>query len=108
MGGACTGTAVSCTITFDAEKTIIAYFRRTTKMVAAGGYHSCVLRPAGDVVCWGRNTDGQIGNGTSPATSDVTSVVRLTTAVQIATGGYHTCALLVGGRVQCWGNNKEG
>jgi alpha-tubulin suppressor-like RCC1 family protein len=51
--------------------TQIAYFRRTAKMVAAGQEHTCALRPAGDVVCWGPNSDGQVGafpTSTSPVT----------------------------------------
>ena len=105
-GGACLGT--SCPLTPSSNVTIIAYFRRNTKMVATGGYHSCVLRPTGAVLCWGRNSDGQIGNGTVTPTAFVSPVTGLTNAVQIAAGGYHTCALLVGGMVQCWGNNNEG
>jgi alpha-tubulin suppressor-like RCC1 family protein len=108
-GGACSGVSSTCSVRFDQDKTVVAYFRRSTKMVAAGGYHTCVLRPAGDVVCWGRNSDGQIGNGTAtPKPSLVSSVVGMSNAVAVATGGYHTCALLAGGTVQCWGNNKEG
>src|SRR3989441_4033808 len=32
--------------------------------VAARGYHSCALLGDGTVWCWGRNVDGQLGNGT--------------------------------------------
>src|SRR5947199_3095476 len=38
--------------------------------VAARGYHSCALLGDGTVRCWGRNADGQLGDGTvaDPAT----------------------------------------
>src|SRR5437870_6090612 len=33
--------------------------------VAARGYHSCALLGDGTVRCWGRNVDGQLGDGTT-------------------------------------------
>ena len=33
------------------------------KAVDTGGLHSCALRRTGAISCWGRNNDGQLGNG---------------------------------------------
>ena len=128
-GGSCSGTSTTCSVTLGASNSVIAYFRSKFKTVAAGAYHTCALRPAGDVVCWGRNDEGQIGTGTgtsptpplsvtgismgsgtgtSPTPLPPSSVTGITNAVAIAAGGYHTCALLVGGAVTCWGENDNG
>ena len=63
----------------------------------------------GTVRCWGRNLDGQVGDGTttSPRLAPV-AVPGLTSVVAVAVGGNHSCALLDGGGVQCWGDNQFG
>ena len=33
--------------------------------VATGSTHTCVLSTAGEILCWGTNTEGQIGDGTT-------------------------------------------
>src|SRR3989454_864919 len=85
--------------------------------VAARGYHSCALLGDGTVWCWGRNVDGQLGNGTrapvdcSPGSCGSSTPVRvggITGAAAVIAGGYHTCALLADGTAQCWGRNAEG
>src|SRR3989441_3000983 len=85
--------------------------------VAARGYHSCALLGDGTVWCWGRNVDGQLGNGTrasvdcSPGSCGSSTPVQvggITGAAAVIAGGYHTCALLSDGTVQCWGRNAEG
>ncbi len=96
----------------------IAYFRSKFKTVATGAYHTCVLRPEGDLACWGKNTDGQLGRPKSASEAPGASVnfgiipkdpiSFVPQAVAIAAGGYHTCALMVGGDIQCWGNNDFG
>jgi alpha-tubulin suppressor-like RCC1 family protein len=110
-GGSCSGTSPTCSVILGASNSVIAYFRSKFKTVAAGAYHTCALRPAGDVVCWGRNEEGEIGTGigTFPsAPLPPLSVTGVTNAVAITAGGYHTCALLVGGTVTCWGKNNDG
>jgi alpha-tubulin suppressor-like RCC1 family protein len=77
--------------------------------IAAGGYHSCALMPNSTVQCWGRNTRGQLGDGSSSFWSSTpVAVSGMTAAVSVSGGFYHTCALLRDGTVQCWGENDSG
>ena len=68
--------------------------------------HACALRSDGKVRCWGSNSNGELGNGTTTNSSTAVGVTGITTATQIAVGGAHTCALLSGGTIKCWGANN--
>jgi alpha-tubulin suppressor-like RCC1 family protein len=80
------------------------------KAIAAGGMHSCAVTIDGGVWCWGRNYEGQLGNGTWPSLqlSPVAVVGLDGPAETVRAGDYHTCALLESGKVQCWGKNLAG
>src|SRR2546426_691613 len=71
--------------------------------VIAGGYHTCALFGDGTAQCWGRNDDGQLGDGTFTSSSTPVRVGGLTGAAAVSAGILHTCALLANGTVKCWG-----
>ncbi|MBK8321697.1 MAG: choice-of-anchor D domain-containing protein [Betaproteobacteria bacterium] len=75
--------------------------------VWAGGDNTCAVVD-GAAYCWGKNTDGQVGNATFARATSPTLVQGLSSGVSfIATSGAHSCAIVNGGAT-CWGNNDYG
>lgn len=77
--------------------------------VAAGDGHTCAVLAGGGIKCWGKNQNGQLGDGTTQERWTPTDVAGLGgAAVVVSGGGYHTCALMSSGGVKCWGWNWVG
>ena len=86
--------------------------------VAVGGRHTCAVTKDGRLYCWGENTTGQLGTGSTggescqpslPCRSSPAQVTALGNDVaQVAAGGSHTCAVLKNGTLWCWGVNSSG
>src|SRR4051812_9152307 len=71
--------------------------------IDAGYGHTCALDSSGNVICWGRNHEGQLGDGTQVERRTAGSPVVVGRRVQaIALGAYHTCALTIIATVRCW------
>lgn len=79
-----------------------------TIRIALGRDHSCGLKEDGTVRCWGRGTQGQLGNGAFVNEVSPVEVEGLDDAVQISAGSWHTCAVRTTGTVACWGNASHG
>jgi alpha-tubulin suppressor-like RCC1 family protein len=96
--------------TIDSSSPVIVTGISDAVAVVASFYHSCAVLAGGKVQCWGDNTYGELGNGTSTrsaVTSPVT-VVGISNAVAPSAGDYSSCALLKTGELQCWGDNWDG
>jgi hypothetical protein len=59
-------------------------------------------------MCWGWNTVGELGDGSTNDFSVPVSVTGLSDAVSVSAGGYHTCAVRANGEVLCWGDDDYG
>lgn len=82
---------------------------RGQEPIVAGHDHNCVLFRTGKVLCWGANTEGQLGYGHTTNIGDdepanAGGFVELGgAAVRLAAGHVHTCAVLASGDLRCWG-----
>lgn len=77
--------------------------------ISAGELHTCALTEDGEMLCWGNNREGQLGNGTTTGRVTPGRVIGLPGKVQaISTGDDFTCAVTEGGAAQCWGLNDAG
>lgn len=94
--------------------------------IAAGPSYTCALAPDPQVLCWGNNTFGELGNGsavvglpgdlagelytTSPVAVPgvVGSAATLIVGAELDELSGYTCALKIDGTAQCWGKNELG
>jgi alpha-tubulin suppressor-like RCC1 family protein len=80
--------------------------------VAAGGSSACAVLTSGAVRCWGANTDGQLGDGTTTSRRMPVAVSGLSgtsgKVTMVSVGAAHACARLADGTVRCWGRNAAG
>jgi len=75
--------------------------------IAAGTDHALALTSSGDVLTWGRNHHGQIGNGTKDA-QGVPTVVHSGPVRALAAGDATSIAIGRHGELLTWGRNGSG
>jgi len=80
------------------------------QMGEGGEFSTCGVTPGHHAYCWGLNTDGQLGDGTTNSHLTPVAVVGGLRFRQVnATGiGRHTCGVTSGAQAYCWGRNAYG
>jgi alpha-tubulin suppressor-like RCC1 family protein len=109
----CSGSAcsTSCTTNSDCQSPAFCSGGNCVSVaaLAAGALHTCAVLTDGSARCWGSNTLGQLGIGTtSPDWSTRPArIVGVTNAVAVSSYLAHTCAHLSDRTVKCWGSNPH-
>lgn len=95
-------------VTFSAVPVQVSGLTGATK-VAGGDLGGYALRNDGTVWAWGNNAEGQLGNGSTAASSSVpVQVSNLTDVTAIAGGRYNGYAVKDDGTAWAWGAGSNG
>lgn len=78
------------------------------EQVAVGYAHTCALDGTGVAWCWGRNSYGQLGDGTFQSRPDPAPVAGALRFRHIRAGGRSTCGITLNGSLYCWGSDFDG
>jgi alpha-tubulin suppressor-like RCC1 family protein len=76
--------------------------------ITAGQSHTCGLTAAFTAYCWGDNTFGQLGDGTTTDRLTPTAVGGGLTFAYLKAGDLSTCGVTTTGVGYCWGDNEYG
>ena len=87
--------------------------------ISAGLHHTCGIvgsappipgvTPAGGAVyCWGRNSAGQLGNGSQVSVNQPTATSGGLTLSAVSAGDLASCGITTTNRAYCWGDNQYG
>lgn len=75
----------------------------------------CLVRPIGQLSCWGRTSFGEVGSGSTSGT--IATPVQVHTSsgipgwynwIQASGGASHTCGVRNDGTAWCWGSQRDG
>lgn len=76
--------------------------------ISADGDRTCALKAEGTLYCWGKNSNGLLGIGTTTDAFRPMPVIGEPDWKYISTGVTHSCAVKRDNKLYCWGNNESG
>jgi alpha-tubulin suppressor-like RCC1 family protein len=94
-----------------ASQPVLVAVKPAPTQVVAGRTHSCARVADATVRCWGANTNGQLGDGSTAQSTTPRTVVGLSKVTQVSVGDGFSCAIVLVGasrQVRCWGKNTNG
>jgi alpha-tubulin suppressor-like RCC1 family protein len=80
--------------------------RATT--LSAGYEHTCAITVVHRLYCWGKNDQGQLGDGTVTSRNTAGALPGTLLFDRVAAGAGHTCAVTTAAELYCWGLNFWG
>jgi len=79
------------------------------KAVSAGNSFTCAIKTDDTLWCWGKDSDGQLGNGGASAdASDPTQESTAGTWKAVSAGNIHACGIKTDDTARCWGDDSSG
>ena len=96
------------TTTGSSTPVAVSWFGSPVTAVAGGRGHSLALNSLGQVLAWGANGAGQLGNGNTTGTTTPQNSFFSVTATAVAAGDDHSLVLTSAGQVMAAGNNGIG
>lgn len=76
--------------------------------ITTGRLHSCALTTAQRAYCWGLNTHGALGDGSTELRTAPAAVAGHLRFLSVSAGYDYTCGVTTSGVVYCWGDNFNG
>ena len=87
---------------------VIASVPAYAETVSAGEDHTCILESNGKAYCWGDNSVGQLGNGSTQSSMRSVAVTGDLRFKSISVGWDHTCGVTDDNDAYCWGRGRYG
>ncbi len=95
--------------TVQRETPVIADTGNSYSSISIGPFHMCGIRSSNQkIACWGDNSSGQLGDGTTTTRSNAQTIDVANSYIQVASGVGHSCGITTSGVLRCWGSNTYG
>jgi len=77
-------------------------------LVSAGAGPTCGVTTTGEAFCWGNNSFGQLGDGTTTNSNVPVALSSMLTFQSVSAGNTHSCGVTAVETGYCWGLNNNG
>lgn len=103
-------------VVYNPAAAAVSILSKTPVKISQGNSHNCALFSDSTMRCWGYNTNGELGIGSTGHKGNSAGSMQTLTDLNFGAGvtvrdmmanSYATCAVLSNNQVKCWGRNIE-